>query len=72
MVDRMVGENPPTKRLKDRQEEEERTEREQLDEAITPAEADLHRRRAEQADYLRRKLEQRERSEDASRDDGDE
>lgn len=67
----MVGDNPPTKRLKDRQEEEERAEREQLDEAITPAEAELHRRRADKADYLRRKLEQRERSEDASGDDGE-
>lgn len=56
---------PSTQELKLRQLAEERAEREQLAEAGTGAEAAQHRRRAEKAEYLRQKLEARERSEHA-------
>ncbi|HWE13236.1 MAG TPA: hypothetical protein VG365_06985 [Solirubrobacteraceae bacterium] len=61
----MTGEDPQTEELKLRQLAEERAEREQLADAENAAEAELHRRRADKASYLRRKLEERERSERA-------
>ncbi|MFZ0088733.1 MAG: hypothetical protein WAL63_04450 [Solirubrobacteraceae bacterium] len=55
-----------TEELKQRQLSEEQAERSQLAAAETDAEADRHRRRAEKAHYLRRKLEEREQSERAA------
>ncbi|HEX4008494.1 MAG TPA: hypothetical protein VHX62_00715 [Solirubrobacteraceae bacterium] len=52
-----------TEELKRQQGEEEHAERERQARADSDADADRHRRRAEKAGYLRRKLEQRERSE---------
>ena len=65
----MPAEDPPTQELKLRQLAEERAEREQLADAENEAEAQRHRRRADKAGYLRRKLEERERSERAAMDD---
>jgi hypothetical protein len=48
--------------LKERQRAQERAEREQLAGADTDAEARRHHRRADKAQYLRQKLEQRERA----------
>jgi hypothetical protein len=59
----MTGEDPPTHELKLRQLAEERAEREQLANADNEADAQRHLRRADKADYLRRRLEERERSE---------
>jgi len=53
-----------TEELKRRQGEQERAEREQVADADTAADADRHRRRAEKAGYLKRKLEERQESED--------
>lgn len=58
----MSSDDPSAEELRRRQRSQERAETEQLAEAITPAEADRHRRRAEKARYLREKLEQRERA----------
>ncbi len=70
IVPGMPGEDPPTQELKLRQLAQERAEREQLTEAENEAAALRHRRRADKASYLRRKLEQRERSErEAAADD---
>ena len=60
----MTAEDPPTQELKLRQLAQERAEREQLASAENEADAERHRRRADKADYLRRKLEERERSEE--------
>jgi hypothetical protein len=65
----MTAENPPTEELKLRQLAEERAERERLADAENAVEAQRHRRRADKAGYLRRKLEERERSERAARAD---
>jgi hypothetical protein len=59
----MTGDEPSTDELRRRQLAQERGEREQLADADTEADADRHRRRAEKAGYLRRKLEERRRSE---------
>jgi len=59
----MAADEPSTDDLRRRQLEEERTQSEKLATADTEAEADRHRRRAEKAGYLRRKLEERRRSE---------
>ncbi len=59
----MTGDDSVTEELRLRQLNEERAERDQLATAETEAEADRHRRRAEKASYLRRKLEEREASE---------
>ncbi len=59
----MTGDDSLTEELRLRQLSEERAERDQLAMAETDAEADRHRRRAEKAGYLRRKLEEREASE---------
>jgi hypothetical protein len=59
----MSGDDQSTESLKRRQLDEERLEREQVAGAATDADAARHRRRAEKAGYLRRKLEQRERAE---------
>ena len=59
----MAGEDPPTEELKLRQLAQERAEREQVADAENDADALRHRRRADKAGYLRRKLEEREQSE---------
>jgi hypothetical protein len=59
----MPAEDPPTEELKLRQLAQERAERDQLADAENEAEAQRHRRRADKAGYLRRKLEERARSE---------
>jgi len=65
----MPAEDPPTQELKLQQLAQEEAEREQLADADNDADAERHRRRADKAGYLRRKLEERERSE---REAGDE
>ncbi len=62
----MADEDPPTQELKLRQLAQERAEREQVADADNDAEAQRHLRRADKAGYLRRKLEERERSERAA------
>ena len=59
----MTGDEPSTDELRRRQLDQERAGSEQLADADSDAEADRHRRRAEKASYLRRKLEERARSE---------
>jgi hypothetical protein len=59
----MSGDDPSADDLRRRQREQERLERDQVAESDTGAEADRHRRRAEKAAYLQRKLEQRQRAE---------
>jgi hypothetical protein len=59
----VTGDEPSTEELRRRQCDRERAEREQLADSDTDAEADSHRRRAEKAGYLRRKLEEREQAE---------
>jgi hypothetical protein len=59
----MTDDEFSTEDLRRRQGEEEQAERERQVEADSEADAERHRRRAEKAGYLRRKLEERERSE---------
>jgi hypothetical protein len=59
----MSGDDPSAEALRRRQLQQERLERDQVPESDTEAEADRHRRRAEKAAYLQRKLEQRQRAE---------
>ncbi len=65
----MSGDDPSVEDLRRRQREQESFERDQIADAGTDAEADRHRRRAEKAAYLRRKLEQRQRAEREADDD---
>jgi hypothetical protein len=66
----MTADEFSTEELRRRQLNQERTEREQLSEAESGADADRHRRRADKAGYLRGKLEERARVErDAADDD---
>ncbi len=67
----MSGDDPSAENLRRRQREQERLERDQVGESDTAAEADRHRRRAEKAAYLQRKLEQRQRAERDADDDPD-
>jgi len=67
----MSGEDPSVEELRRQQREHERLERDQLAESESGAEADRHRRRADKAAYLRRKLEQRQRAERDANDDPD-
>ena len=58
----MTGDDPTTEELRLEQLKREQAERRQADEAGQAGaqpEADQHERRAEKADYLRRKLEER-------------
>lgn len=58
--------------LKRRQLAQERAEREEIGDAVSEADADRHRRRADKAQYLREKLEERERADrEASGDNQD-
>jgi hypothetical protein len=66
IVHSMTAEDPPTQELKLRQLAQERAERERLADAENEVDADRHLRRADKATYLRRKLEERERSERAA------
>jgi hypothetical protein len=63
IVPGMPADDPPTEELKLRQLAQEQAERNQEAGADNDAEAQRHRRRADKAGYLRRKLEERERSE---------
>jgi hypothetical protein len=63
MVTPMADDDLDTAELMRRQLDQERLEREQLSGAGSDADADRHLRRADKARYLRRKLEQREKSE---------
>jgi hypothetical protein len=56
--------DPKTEELRLEQIQRERAEREQADEVSEPAEEKTHRRRAERAAYLKRKLDERARSEE--------
>jgi hypothetical protein len=56
--------DPKTEEMQLEQLQRERTEREQADEATEGAEEHAHERRADRAAYLKRKLEERARSED--------
>jgi hypothetical protein len=67
----MSGDDPSVEDLQRRQRQQERLERDQIADADTGAEADRHRRRADKAGYLRRKLEQRQRAERDDDDDPD-
>jgi hypothetical protein len=67
----MSSDDPSVEELQRRQRNEERAEREQLAEASAPADAERHRRRADKARYLRRKLEERKRAERDVKDDPD-
>jgi hypothetical protein len=58
-----MGERDESERLRGKQRERKTEELELLDGSRTPDEADQHRRRAAKADYLERKLAERERSE---------
>ncbi len=60
----MMPEDPTVDELKNRQHDQELAERELLAEADNGADADRHRRRADKAQYLLEKLEQRERADD--------
>jgi hypothetical protein len=59
----MSGDDPTVEDLRRQQREQERTERDQVTDAHSEADAARHRRRAEKAGYLRRKLEQRQQAE---------
>lgn len=65
----MTGDEPTTEEMRRRQLDQEQAERDRLAGADTGAEADRHRRRAEKAAYLRRRLEERERAERDGDDD---
>lgn len=67
----MSSDDPSAEELRRQQREQERAERDQIADADTGAEADGHRRRAEKAAYLQRKLEQRQRAERDADDDPD-
>ena len=67
----MSGDDPSVDDLRRRQREQERLERDQVAGSDTGAEADRHRRRAEKAAYLQRKLEQRQRAERSVDDEPD-
>jgi len=56
--------DPKTEELRLEQIQRERAEGDQADEATESAEEQAHRRRAERAGYLKRKLDERARSED--------
>lgn len=60
---RIGDENPETAELRRSQHERETTEQELAEHADLPDERRTHSRRAERAEYLRRKLEERARSE---------
>jgi len=54
-----MDESPTTEELRRSQLRRESAERREADEAVTEPETEQHERRAEKADYLRRKLEER-------------
>ncbi len=58
----MTTDDPHIDELKRRQLEQEEAERDEIGSAVSEAEADRHRRRADKARYLREKLEERERA----------
>ena len=63
-----MDEDPTTEELRIEQSAREAEERERADEADMPDETEQHERRAEKADYLRRKLEERSEAERRSGD----
>ncbi len=60
----------PTEAFRRHQADLERAERKEAAEAMTEAEAEVHRRRSEKAGYLRSKLAERELADEQARDDG--
>ena len=68
----MAEEDPETGELKRSQIERVREERQREDDAIEGEEAETHGRRAEKADYLREKLEERAEAEKEKLEDADE
>lgn len=60
-----MDEEPNTEELRHLQQERERQERRQAEEAVDEEDTQTHRRRADKAEYLRRKLEERAESERA-------
>jgi hypothetical protein len=67
----MSGDDRSADELRRWQRRQEHLEREQLAEASSETDAHRHRRRAEKAEYLRHKLEQRQRAEHDADDDPD-
>lgn len=67
----MSSDDPSVEELKRRQLDQEQAEREEIGSAISEAEADRHRRRADKAQYLREKLEERERADREAADEPD-
>jgi hypothetical protein len=65
-----AGEDPGIADIKRRQRDQEQAEREQLADADPGADAEQHRRRADKAQYLREKLEERERADREAEKDG--
>ena len=59
----MPDDDPTTQELRVEQLRREQSEREEQREAATEDEAEQHARRAEKADYLKKKLEEREEAE---------
>lgn len=68
----MAGEDPQTGELKRSQLERARDERKRESEAVDDEETETHGRRAEKADYLREKLEERAEAEQRKREELDE
>jgi hypothetical protein len=58
MVTVMAGDDPKPQELSEHQRDQERVEREAIQDSDSEAEAERHRRRADKAGYLRSKLEQ--------------
>jgi hypothetical protein len=65
----MSGDDRSVEGLRRQQREQEQVERDQIPDSGTEAEVARHRRRADKAAYLRRKLEQRQRAEHDADDD---
>jgi hypothetical protein len=67
----MADEDPTTQELRIAQVKRENEERELAREGVTPDDTDQHERRADKAEYLREKLEDRARAEREAADDED-
>jgi hypothetical protein len=62
MVSVMSGDDPKPQELSEHQRDQERVEREAIQDSGSEAEAERHRRRADKAGYLRNKLEEQQRA----------
>lgn len=67
----MTADGPSDEELKQRQLDQERADRRALEQAENQEEALRHQRRADKAEYLREKLEERQRAERQADDDSD-